>query len=215
MSPRRRSALLRAARFFAVLIALLLPWPGLGRAYVEAFSRVGTVAVRPVFDGSGVTLSLILFPESDAHHEWYSMIFVTEEGTGAPLHKGAADLEKVGVPADGDLRGRGGCVPASQPAGVLGDGRRWGSSPGDPRLASHFHVPGQEADSSLRCGVLCGIDGGGAIARRGPGNGVRGPGAAMDARLPDLRAVGAAAHRERATTMFARRWRVEPSVATL
>jgi hypothetical protein len=96
MSPRRRSTLLRGARFFAVLVALLLPWPGLGRAYVEAFSRVGTAAVRPVFAGSGLTLALRLFPETDEHHEWYSMIFVTDAQTGAPLHMGAADLKRSG-----------------------------------------------------------------------------------------------------------------------
>jgi hypothetical protein len=94
--PARRAALRRAVTVLAVLVALLLPWPGLGRAYVGAFSRTGSAAVGLVFDGSGLRVSLGQFPESDAHHEWYAKILVADARTGAPRHMGAADLRRSG-----------------------------------------------------------------------------------------------------------------------
>jgi hypothetical protein len=96
MCPRRRSALIRAARFFAVLIALLLPWPGLGRAYVATFSRIGTALVTPLLRSPDVVIWLEASPENDEHHRWYAMVSVRDALSQAHIHRGSVDLRRSG-----------------------------------------------------------------------------------------------------------------------
>lgn len=95
-SPSRRALLLRACRFLVVLVALLSPWPGLGRAYVGTFSRVGTAVIAPLLGRPGVEVSLEASPEDDAHHEWFAMVMVRDALSHAQLHRGAADLRRAG-----------------------------------------------------------------------------------------------------------------------
>jgi hypothetical protein len=96
MSPSRRAVLFRAGTFLAVLTALLVSWPGLGRAYVGTFSRVGNVLVAPLLGGPDVDITLEVSPENDEHHEWYTMVWVKNAQSHAPLHKGAVDLRRSG-----------------------------------------------------------------------------------------------------------------------
>lgn len=90
-----RAALFTAARFFAVLILLLCPWPGLGRAYALAFNVLATPCMSVVSAASGSEVSLDRFPESDKRHEWSTMVRVTDE-SHTVRHTGAGDLKRAG-----------------------------------------------------------------------------------------------------------------------
>jgi hypothetical protein len=79
-----------------VLIVMLFPWPGLGRSYVAAFDRVANAMRAPLASAPDVSVSLELFPEADAHHEWFAMIAVTDRASGALQHRGGADLRRAG-----------------------------------------------------------------------------------------------------------------------
>ncbi len=96
MPPRRRDALVRAARAAAVLVALLLPIPGLGRAYAGLFTTLASPILSAVASSEESIVSLERPPEGDEHHAWYTMMFVRDRASGALQHRGAADLRRSG-----------------------------------------------------------------------------------------------------------------------
>jgi hypothetical protein len=79
-----------------VLVACLVPWPGLGRAYVSAFSRIGTTVVAPMLASATVEISFEPSTPEDEHHEWHTFVWVKDAQTHAPAHRGAVDLRRSG-----------------------------------------------------------------------------------------------------------------------
>jgi hypothetical protein len=77
-------------------VVLLLPWPGLGRAYTGTFGAVATVLARPFFSGDDVALSLTASNAAARNREWSLMVHVDDAATGAPKHLGAVDLRRAG-----------------------------------------------------------------------------------------------------------------------
>jgi hypothetical protein len=96
MSPPRRAALIAAAKFVVVLVALAAPWPRLGRTYVDTYGRVATAMARPVFEPMGTELSFAPSAEGDTKHEWAAMVFVLDPATHVVRHKMASDLRRTG-----------------------------------------------------------------------------------------------------------------------
>jgi hypothetical protein len=78
-----------------VAIALLAPWPGLGRAYAAAFGAVGTTLAWPFFSGMDA-LSLTASNPATQNREWSLMVHVDDALTGAPKHLGAVDVRRSG-----------------------------------------------------------------------------------------------------------------------
>jgi hypothetical protein len=95
VSPRTRTILIRTARALIVTIALLAPWPGLGRAYAAAWGAVGTTLAWPFFSGMDA-LSLTASSAATSNREWSLMVHVDDALTGAPKHLGAVDVRRSG-----------------------------------------------------------------------------------------------------------------------
>jgi hypothetical protein len=96
MSPHRRATLFAAARFAAVLIVLLAPWPGLGRAYVALYGSAAAVIAKPILASSGVELAFAPSAQDDPKHEWFAMVSVLDAQTHARQHNMVTDLRRTG-----------------------------------------------------------------------------------------------------------------------
>jgi hypothetical protein len=86
VAPPTRSALLVAAKFALIFVALMVPWRWLGKAYSLGFSLVATVALEAVVDAREHT---VRFEPVDSDtdpqpgREWDVRFTGTEVATGA------------------------------------------------------------------------------------------------------------------------------------
>src|ERR1700742_3549544 len=86
LAPRAAQCFL--VRFVPIIVLLLWPWPGLGRAFASGFGRVSAAVVSPLvgaatavrFDGYG----------ADGDHPWWLYLAVKNRLTG----------QSYGIPVD-------------------------------------------------------------------------------------------------------------------
>jgi hypothetical protein len=97
MSALPTSLTASVLRFVIVLALVLVPWPGLGRAFTDAVGAIGTALAQPISASSNVSFLLRSPKPIEGQPDWRAVISVRQDfPDGSSVHAGAIDLRRAG-----------------------------------------------------------------------------------------------------------------------
>ena len=91
-----RATLWAVCRFLALLVVLIVPWPGMGRPVARAFGYATQTMLAPVLATVDTPVVFQASDETDAQHEWDLLVLVKDPKTSATLRHASVHVRRSG-----------------------------------------------------------------------------------------------------------------------